>query len=199
MLAVHKLPLIGEWWTQVPVLALAAEYFFKLGVEGKRFRPTVLTLLCNWALLLLYKRYFEYVLFIDSECFTYFVFSLSSMGHMRDMAKRICFWIYWVCNLEMQWHVWIDPQISFLWNNSRMASCSTLRNTWDDFKAIFPHLWHRFLALGLTCFEGRDDVGSSSYVDSFNDSTCTWTATLNIWRPSIAATKNCRDYGNDSR
>jgi hypothetical protein len=33
--------LIGEWWKQVPVLALAAEYFFKLGVEGKRFRPMV--------------------------------------------------------------------------------------------------------------------------------------------------------------
>lgn len=31
---------------QVPKLASAAEYFFKLGVEGKRFRPTViLTLL----------------------------------------------------------------------------------------------------------------------------------------------------------
>lgn len=26
---------------QVPKLASAAEYFFKLGVEGKRFRPTV--------------------------------------------------------------------------------------------------------------------------------------------------------------
>jgi len=26
---------------EVPVLALAAEYFFKLGVEGKRFRPMV--------------------------------------------------------------------------------------------------------------------------------------------------------------
>lgn len=26
---------------QVPKLASAAEYFFKMGVEGKRFRPTV--------------------------------------------------------------------------------------------------------------------------------------------------------------
>lgn len=26
---------------QVPKLASAAEYFFKIGVEGKRFRPTV--------------------------------------------------------------------------------------------------------------------------------------------------------------
>jgi hypothetical protein len=33
--------LMGEWWAQVPVLALAAEYFFKMGVEGKRFRPMV--------------------------------------------------------------------------------------------------------------------------------------------------------------
>jgi len=30
---------------EVPVLALAAEYFFKLGVEGKRFRPMVLLLM----------------------------------------------------------------------------------------------------------------------------------------------------------
>ena len=27
---------------QVPKLASAAEYFFKMGVEGKRFRPTVI-------------------------------------------------------------------------------------------------------------------------------------------------------------
>ncbi|XP_024382601.1 solanesyl-diphosphate synthase 1, mitochondrial isoform X2 [Physcomitrium patens] len=30
---------------EVPVLAMAAEYFFKLGVEGKRFRPMVLLLM----------------------------------------------------------------------------------------------------------------------------------------------------------
>ncbi|KAG0564803.1 hypothetical protein KC19_8G141200 [Ceratodon purpureus] len=30
---------------EVPVLALAAEYFFKMGVEGKRFRPMVLLLM----------------------------------------------------------------------------------------------------------------------------------------------------------
>ncbi|CAI8609328.1 unnamed protein product [Vicia faba] len=30
---------------EVPKLALAAEYFFKMGVEGKRFRPTVASLL----------------------------------------------------------------------------------------------------------------------------------------------------------
>ncbi|KAE9607799.1 putative all-trans-nonaprenyl-diphosphate synthase (geranylgeranyl-diphosphate specific) [Lupinus albus] len=31
--------------TEVPKLASAAEYFFKMGVEGKRFRPTVLLLM----------------------------------------------------------------------------------------------------------------------------------------------------------
>lgn len=30
---------------QVPKLASAAEYFFKMGVEGKRFRPTVMAML----------------------------------------------------------------------------------------------------------------------------------------------------------
>ncbi|KAK9936845.1 hypothetical protein M0R45_013667 [Rubus argutus] len=33
--------------SKVPELAFAAEYFFKTGVEGKRFRPTVLLLLSN--------------------------------------------------------------------------------------------------------------------------------------------------------
>ncbi|XP_050209671.1 solanesyl diphosphate synthase 3, chloroplastic/mitochondrial [Mercurialis annua] len=32
---------------EVPKLALAAEYFFKMGVEGKRFRPTVLLLMAT--------------------------------------------------------------------------------------------------------------------------------------------------------
>lgn len=32
----------GFCLTQVPKLASAAEYFFKMGVEGKRFRPTVI-------------------------------------------------------------------------------------------------------------------------------------------------------------
>lgn len=32
---------------EVPKLASAAEYFFKLGVEGKRFRPTVLLLMAT--------------------------------------------------------------------------------------------------------------------------------------------------------
>ncbi|XP_020598625.1 solanesyl-diphosphate synthase 1, mitochondrial-like, partial [Phalaenopsis equestris] len=32
---------------EVPKLASAAEYFFKLGVEGKRFRPTVLLLMAS--------------------------------------------------------------------------------------------------------------------------------------------------------
>ncbi|KAF7142998.1 hypothetical protein RHSIM_Rhsim05G0190400 [Rhododendron simsii] len=42
------------WWrlrsmvvAEVPKLASAAEYFFKLGVEGKRFRPTVLLLMAT--------------------------------------------------------------------------------------------------------------------------------------------------------
>ncbi|KAK4589112.1 hypothetical protein RGQ29_019916 [Quercus rubra] len=33
--------------TEVPKLASAAEYFFKMGVEGKRFRPTVLLLMAT--------------------------------------------------------------------------------------------------------------------------------------------------------
>ncbi|XP_021739976.1 solanesyl-diphosphate synthase 1, mitochondrial-like isoform X1 [Chenopodium quinoa] len=33
--------------TEVPKLAFAAEYFFKIGVEGKRFRPTVLLLMAT--------------------------------------------------------------------------------------------------------------------------------------------------------
>ncbi|XP_073299181.1 solanesyl diphosphate synthase 3, chloroplastic/mitochondrial-like isoform X1 [Primulina huaijiensis] len=33
--------------TKVPKLASAAEYFFKMGVEGKRFRPTVLLLMAT--------------------------------------------------------------------------------------------------------------------------------------------------------
>ncbi|OAY75007.1 Solanesyl-diphosphate synthase 1, mitochondrial [Ananas comosus] len=33
--------------TEVPKLASAAEYFFKMGVEGKRFRPTVLLLMSS--------------------------------------------------------------------------------------------------------------------------------------------------------
>ncbi|OVA11573.1 Polyprenyl synthetase-related [Macleaya cordata] len=33
--------------TEVPKLALAAEYFFKMGVEGKRFRPTVILLMAS--------------------------------------------------------------------------------------------------------------------------------------------------------
>ncbi|XVE59462.1 hypothetical protein DITRI_Ditri05aG0048300 [Diplodiscus trichospermus] len=33
--------------TEVPNLASAAEYFFKIGVEGKRFRPTVLLLMAT--------------------------------------------------------------------------------------------------------------------------------------------------------
>ncbi|XP_026459930.1 solanesyl-diphosphate synthase 1, mitochondrial-like [Papaver somniferum] len=32
---------------EVPELASAAEYFFKMGVEGKRFRPTVLLLMAS--------------------------------------------------------------------------------------------------------------------------------------------------------
>ncbi|KAL2524427.1 Solanesyl diphosphate synthase 3 [Abeliophyllum distichum] len=32
---------------EVPKLASAAEYFFKMGVEGKRFRPTVLLLMAT--------------------------------------------------------------------------------------------------------------------------------------------------------
>jgi len=40
---------------QVPKLASAAEYFFKMGVEGKRFRPTVsifsMLYRCSWLLL----------------------------------------------------------------------------------------------------------------------------------------------------
>ncbi|MCL7047295.1 hypothetical protein MKW94_008491, partial [Papaver nudicaule] len=32
---------------EVPKLASAAEYFFKMGVEGKRFRPTVLLLMAS--------------------------------------------------------------------------------------------------------------------------------------------------------
>ncbi|KAM3398407.1 hypothetical protein P3S68_001922 [Capsicum galapagoense] len=32
---------------EVPKLALAAEYFFKMGVEGKRFRPPVLLLMAT--------------------------------------------------------------------------------------------------------------------------------------------------------
>lgn len=35
----------GFHLVQVPKLASAAEYFFKMGVEGKRFRPTVIKLL----------------------------------------------------------------------------------------------------------------------------------------------------------
>ncbi|XP_048235270.1 solanesyl diphosphate synthase 3, chloroplastic/mitochondrial isoform X2 [Ricinus communis] len=49
----------GRWWllrylivlspiiSVVPKLASAAEYFFKMGVEGKRFRPTVLLLMAT--------------------------------------------------------------------------------------------------------------------------------------------------------
>ncbi|KAH9328382.1 hypothetical protein KI387_000490, partial [Taxus chinensis] len=33
--------------TEIPKLATAAEYFFKMGVEGKRFRPTVLLLMAS--------------------------------------------------------------------------------------------------------------------------------------------------------
>ncbi|KAK9267730.1 hypothetical protein L1049_010163 [Liquidambar formosana] len=38
---------VAEMKIQVPKLASAAEYFFKMGVEGKRFRPTVLLLMAT--------------------------------------------------------------------------------------------------------------------------------------------------------
>jgi geranylgeranyl pyrophosphate synthase len=34
-----------KFHSQVPKLASAAEYFFKMGVQGKRFRPTVTTMM----------------------------------------------------------------------------------------------------------------------------------------------------------
>jgi len=42
---------------QVPKLATAAEYFFKMGVEGKRFRPTVsiFSMLCRCSCILLHQ------------------------------------------------------------------------------------------------------------------------------------------------
>ncbi|XP_008644892.2 solanesyl-diphosphate synthase 1, mitochondrial isoform X3 [Zea mays] len=43
----HHMPLASQIRSKVPKLASTAEYFFKVGVEGKRFQPTVLLLMAS--------------------------------------------------------------------------------------------------------------------------------------------------------